>query len=328
MKSAAAVTFLTLLLFIHPAFAKEYCIYTNEQGVKRKVRSIRQVPPELRRFAHCLMEGPAITSGVVKMASPKEIDLEGGLSKQRINSSVGPINLRWSRSGERVLGRSPMRAMADAGRMVSKALKRDGFPSKFSRLNLEWEVVFMDENVPIDQVPMQLVTNFHPAWMTPPANIYVVVQRVAAGSSGNVEAKMAEVLAHEMGHVLEAHILGTAAFGGERWRAEGFATFFERLASEYSTVIPAGSVKREHQRLARESFRASPDRFSFTGSAQDYARASMYIQAVVNYRGVRGLMRVYDRLKAGERSIMAAIKAETGWSDKKIESKARAAAGL
>ncbi|MCI5065597.1 hypothetical protein MRY87_07730 [bacterium] len=318
-------------LWVGGVSADEVCVYRNELGDERTVRSLRQVPFSLRGRARCFRVGPPGGSEQgVALAAPEEISLGKRLRKQRISSSVGPINLRWPRSAEVVLGKNPLRAMADAARMVSKALKQEGFPAKLRQLDLEWEVVFMDEDVPLAEVPLQLVSNCHPAWMTPPANIYVVVQRVAAGCGGapapqpsEVDAKMAEVLAHEMGHVVEAQILGGKVFMSERWRAEGFATYFERLASEYSSVIPTGSVSAEHYRLARESFSVSPGSFVFRGTAADYARASLYLEAVARERGIKGLLRVYDRLRSGGGALLDAIERETGWSRKDIEERAR-----
>lgn len=329
--------FLILLVLVVPArsSAGELCVYVNEQGVRREVKSLRQVPPRLRSTAQCLTAQPTTVSGSngVSMASPKELTLEGSLRKTTINSALGPIHLRWPRTAEEKLGKDPMRATADAARMVSKALKQKSFPPEIRRLNLEWDVVFMDEKVPLGDVPMYLITNLHPAWMTPPANIYIVVERIASICGGDpavcskvADAKMAEVLAHEMGHAIEAQILGQVSFAGERWRAEGFATFFERIACDYSTVIPSGAVRREHQGLAQQSFQASPEQFTFDGSGQAYARASMYLEAVADERGIKGLMRVYDRLKGGEGSVLQAISDETGWSQKQLEGKARALA--
>lgn len=316
--------------------AEDFCLYTNEQGVKRQVRTIRQVPEPLRPFAQCFSSNPERMLGTQVLAKPGEIELDGSIRKERLNTQVGTIELRWPRSAESILGRTPKRAMLDAALMVSKTLQQEGFPSHLKRISLDWEVVFMDENVPLTQVPLQLVTNCHPAWMTPPSNIYVVAQRVVAGcgtgrqegASQDADAKMAAVLAHEMGHALEAHILGPNAFTGERWRAEGFATLFERIAADYSSVIPSGSVRREHQQLAQASFLASPDTFHFSGTGEDYARASMYLEAVVLSKGLRGLMSVYEKLQSGGSGVMSAISEETSWSEGEIEKKARSAAGM
>jgi hypothetical protein len=309
--------------------AEEMCIYINEQGIERKVHSLKQIPSHLRMRARCFTNEPR------ELAAPQEMNLSGAERKERILTSVGPVNLRWSRSVEKVLGRSPARAMADSGRMVSKTLKQGGFPSEVSTLSLEWDVVFLDENLPVEQVPQHLISNCHPAWMTPPANIYVVAQRVAAGCQGagsaqkrDIEGDMAAVLAHEMGHVLESSLLSSHSFRSERWRAEGFATFFERLAARYSSLIRADSLEKKHSMLAQRSFQVAPEKFFFRGRAEDYARASMYLQAVVNDRNIRGLIDVYQRMDAEQIGLRAAIEKETGWSLKLLEEKAQKAAGL
>ena len=54
----------------------------------------------------------------------------------------------------------------------------------------------------------------------------------------------------------------------------------------------------------------------------------MYIEAVVNDRGIKGLLKVYDRIIRGEGGVISSIEAETGWSRKQLEEKAREAAGL
>ncbi|MGA1191579.1 MAG: hypothetical protein ACO3XO_04790 [Bdellovibrionota bacterium] len=319
----------SLWIFVAHGLAEEMCIYINERGVERKVRSVKQIPLNLRTRARCFGSEPR------ELADPQEMNLSGAERKERMLTSVGPVNLRWSRSVEKVLGRSPARAMADAGRMVSKTLKQGGFPSEMSTLSLEWDVVFLDETLPVEQVPQHLISNCHPAWMTPPANIYVVAQRVVAGCQGSgsaqkrdVEGEMAAVLAHEMGHVLESSLLSSHSFRSERWRAEGFATFFERLAARYSSLIRADSLEKKHSMLAQRSFQEAPEKFLFRGRAEDYARASMYLQAVVNDRNIRGLIDVYQRMDAEQIGLHAAIEKETGWSLKLLEEKAQKAAGL
>jgi hypothetical protein len=80
--------------------------------------------------------------------------------------------------------------------------------------------------------------------------------------------------------------------------------------------------------LAQRSFQEAPEKFLFRGRAEDYARASMYLQAVVNDRNIRGLIDVYQRMDAEQIGLHAAIEKETGWSLKLLEEKAQKAAGL
>jgi len=326
------IVLLSFSLLLQGVHAEEWCIYENAQGVVRKVQSLRQIPQNLRGSARCSI---SLSANEEVLAKPQEIKISGSERKERMLTSLGPINLRWSRDIEKILGRSPFRAMADASRMVSKTLKQEGFPQEYRNVSVEWEVIFLDEELPEDQIPLHFISNCHPAWMTPPANIYVVAQRVVAGCLGSgripqedIEREMTTVLAHEMGHVLESTILSAKGFQRERWRAEGFATFFERLAARYSRFVSTDFIEQRHSALARKSFQAMPDNFIFRGRAEDYARASMYLQAIVNDRSIKGLMAVYRRIDSGKQGLREAIYKETGWSEKMLEEKARKAAGF
>lgn len=314
-----------LLLLSTPSFADEFrCVYKDELGVLRETDSPRKVPPRLRKQSRCFK-----LEKQQNLAAPDEVSLKGATGKERITSAVGPVELRWPRSVQSIIGKTPVRAMVDAGRMVGRALKRPGFPSKLSRLRLEWQVVFLDAELSTAEVPAYLVSNCHPAWMTPPSNIYVVVQRVAAGCGSNsrvsrseADAKMAEVLAHEMGHVIEFHLLGEQ-MRGDRARSEGFATWFESFASDFSSLIPKGAVRAEHFRWAESSYRRQPNRFTFRGTAEDYARASLTFHAVVEERGIRGLMEVYEAMQQKKIPLRKAIEEVTYWSEQELHERER-----
>ena len=90
-----------ILLVPSVATAEEFCVYVNEQGMRRKVRSLRQIPKNLRSRAQCVRSIPQGASSGVSMAQPSEIELGGNLRKERLTSSVGPINLRWPRTAAR-----------------------------------------------------------------------------------------------------------------------------------------------------------------------------------------------------------------------------------
>jgi hypothetical protein len=159
----------------------------------------------------------------------------------------------------------------------------------------------MDATVPSSQVPMNLISNCHPGWMTPPANIYVVAQRIAGGCFGQksshsvADNELSEVLVHEMGHAVEFYLLKGHG-GGDRQRAEGFATWFEEFAARSSSLLSAGEIKSKQLSMAKEAFRRSPETFNFSGDAFDYARASMYFHEIENHYGVDSLMSVYKNM--------------------------------
>jgi len=295
----------------------EMCMYTDSRGVIQQVQGKNSVPLDFKESARCF----PVQKGRY-LAPPDQVEISGSERRVEMSSSVGRITLRWPRASERLFGRTPERAMADAGRAVSRALRSSGFPTGLRGLDLDWNVVFMDAEVPGTQIPSYLVNNCHPAWMTPPANIYVVSQRVAAGCGGaspprpsEVDAKLAEVLIHEMGHAVEAKLLGARfTTARNRMRSEGFATWFESFASDFSSVIRKGTVREQHFRAAKQSISHSPDSFVFRGSGADYARASLYFHAIVDGASIYRLMSVYKRMEKDNLSFLDAVERELRWS--------------
>jgi len=234
---------LSVLFGLSNVFASpdQICVYVAKDGSMQQALNRNKIPYDLRKSARCY--DPGQTNN---MAAPQEIKLTGTTRAESMVSPVGKIDLRWPRSTEQLFGKTPQRAMSDAAAAVSRALKQAGFPSAIQNLHIDWNVVFMDENVPETQIPLYLISNCHPAWMTPVANLYVVGQRVAAGCGGGkspgsavADSQLAQVLIHEMGHGVEYQIL-KGAFGGDRMRAEGFACWFEQYASDFSSGFLSG----------------------------------------------------------------------------------------
>jgi hypothetical protein len=218
--------------------------------------------------------------------------------------------------------------MQDAAAAASRALRGSSFDPIVQSLRLEWQVVFMDENLPEAQIPTYLKENCHPAWMTPPSQIYVVADRVVAGCGGQrkssavADATLAQILIHEIGHAVEFQLLGKTAMI-DKMRAEGFASWFESYASDFSAVVASGSVKRNYFELAREARKINPTRFDFGGGPGDYARASLYFHAVSNRRGIRGIMELYRAMRTQQLSFLDAIKSTTSWNDARLEQELR-----
>ena len=314
-----------LLLSAASALAgpKEFCFYKDEHGAIKQTDSLMKVPLSMRKAARCFSPGDNH-----HLARPEEIELKGAVRREDMTSALGRIELRWPRLVEVLFGRTPQRAMADAAATVSRVLNKAGFPAELRNLDLHWQVVFMDEKLPEKQIPSYLVNSCHPAWMTPPSHIYVIAQRVAAGCSGQktsssfADAQLAQVLIHEIGHALEHRLLG-AADTPDRMRSEGFATWFEIFAAESSSVIPRGSVRKMYGALAQQALKESPQGFRFAGSAADYGRASLYFSAIVERRGVSGLMEVYKTMRAENLDFLSAIRKTTGWDEKKLAEEVR-----
>ncbi|MCC6953310.1 MAG: hypothetical protein IT290_04265 [Deltaproteobacteria bacterium] len=284
----------------------------------RQVNALADVPYELRKHAKCFR-----SSQDTYLAKPQDIELQGSIRREQISSPVGTIHMRWPRKVETQFGRTPLRAMTDVANTVSKALRRASFPSRLQSLNLEWQVIFLDAELPETQIPAYLIANCHPGWMTPPANIYIVAQRVTGGCSNTrvpervADKELAEVLVHEMGHAIEYHLLeGTN--GGDRMRAEGFATWFEGYASDFSSLLNSRNIIDEQKRRAKASIQQSQGYFAFKGSAEDYARAAMNFYAISSRRGVSSLIDVYERMVRDNVGFMVAVDKELDWDAERL----------
>lgn len=333
---------------------RQLCLYHTPDGALKQVNNIDSVPVEFQATAKCFTESrraknvkidsaqkevtqlesksaiqsarelqPAASSAY--LASPEEVKLKGTQRREDMSSAVGRIELRWPRKVETLFGRTPLRAMQDAASAVSRALKSSGFPAELQKLNLDWKVVFMDEELPDAQIPNYLISNCHPAWMTPPANLYIVAQRVVAGCNPDsqkvqtsvADSQLAHILIHEMGHAVEAQLL-QEKFSQDRMRAEGFASWFEQYGSDFSTVINKGSIKEMYLNYARDSLKRDPLNFSFQGSVNDYARASLYFHALSNKRGVKGIVDVYHRMRQDNLTFFDAIQKVFAWNQKEL----------
>ena len=304
-----------------PAYAQtnEQCIYQAANGMIKVVNSRSDVPQRFRSKMRCR---PARQE---RLAAPDEVTLSGNIRSETINTPLGVAELRWPRSVEGVFGRTPLRATVDSAKTVSRMIRSAAFSSEMQNVNLPWKIVFMDEKLSSKEIPTQLISNCHPGWMTPPANIYIVAQRVAAGCGGQrsvstsvADSQLAEVLVHEMAHAVEYHMLSKSP-RHNRMRAEGFATWFEQSSAQYSSFINGREMMQRNARAAAYAIQNSPQTFAFSGTAYDYARASMYFSAVEDKFGVRGVTRVYERMVSDKINLFAAIEKEFSWSRERLE---------
>lgn len=266
------------------ALADSFCVFL-ENGVIKQVKDIESVPEGLRDSARCFKATPKDN-----LAKPDEVDLDNKQRKASIVTALGKAEVRWPRSAESKFKKLPDRLFAAAAKVVARFLKTQPFPPSIRNLRKDWNVVILDEDLPPDQIPTYLQTNCHPGWMTPPGNIYIVAGRLrgCAPKSGLEEVaadtELTKVLVHELGHGVEAMILEDG-FAGDRTRAEGFATWFENSTLGLKLSLPANSFVRQNGS-------------NFHGGYEDYYSAALYIKALVDLKGVRGLLSVYEYIKA------------------------------
>lgn len=323
------------------AESPELCIYVARDGGVHQVNSASQVPTEYRAGARCFSAaiggdkradrrperrvGPTESRPLrdnETLVSPGEFELDGASRRVDMASPLGRFELRWSRSVETRFGRTPERALAEAARAVSRALRSGPFPSEVRTLDATWSVVFMDTVRADGQIPASLVGNCHPGWMTPPANIYIVADRVASGCSSGAPAgvsiadeTLATILIHEIGHAVE-FVLLAGRFGHDRARAEGFATWFTGYVAPYAPLLASRGIAESYRATARAA--GGGVGWAFRGTANDYARAAMIFEAIAARRGVRGIVAVYGVMVGESLELIPAIERAIGWNEAKL----------
>ncbi len=306
---------------------QELCVYKERDGSVRQTRSRDDVPRIYKGDAKCFEVAND------SLAKPEEMQLKGNIRTETISSNLGPVWMSWERESERQFGRTPLRAVTDAANTISKALKNNAFPIKIQTLSVPWKIVFLGGSLDASKIPAQLVQNCHPGWMTPPANIYIAADRVAGGcgpahsSASIADSTLTEVLLHEMGHVIEFYLLDRQ-FIGDRMRAEGFATWFETYAAEFSSIVNKRTIYNMHLATAKLSFRQNPKNFSFQGTAEDYARASLIFHAIVEERGMSGLVEVYKVMAKERLMLFPAVEKALGWNQEQLQTEVLKLVGL
>ena len=313
----AVLAILATLVSARPVAADSSCLYIDAHGVISQARSLTSVPSEYRGRAVCKDVSPD------EIANPKDLKLGGDARSATFGTELGPVTMRWSRSIERCFASAPSRAVGDAIKAVNRVLKGGRFTADIKRARREWSLAFTDKATAFAQFPVALTLGQHPGFMIPPSQIYIITDFITpdCGGSRVADELLAQVLLHEMGHVVEYLLLGESQTLYDRERSEGFASWFEQYAAEESSVIPSGAVKRYYDELARDALKsgASP----FQGTAADYARASLPFQAVVRKKGIATLMDVYKRIREEHLSWLEAIAAATGWNKATLEREIR-----
>lgn len=326
--------FLTLLVTVLPhdlVSAQEVCRFLDHKGQVKVVTSKLDIPARYKKTSQCINADDK--NATATLAAPHEVSLAGSVRREDMNTTLGPVALRWPRNIEGLFGRTPNRAVQEAASAISRTLRQSSFPSELLNADILWNIVFLDTREPTTQaqIPPYLVHNCHPGWMTPPANIYIVAQRVAgdcsvtksqskpSNISGVADAELAEVLVHEFAHAIEYQLLRGKRNTTDRLQAEGFATWLEHYAATQSPMLNATSMQQKRLSDARASYKSSPTFVFARGDASDYARASMYFSAIQNRFGVRGIVDVYDTMSSSGVSLFAAVEQRLGWRKEQFE---------
>lgn len=321
---------LVILLLAGAASAQDsyICIYKDLSGIPRQVSSPDEIPDKYKP-GDCRII-PANST----MDSPDQMELEGSVRRKNIPTSLGQMKSRWPRAVSKNFKRSPSTAIKDAARAVSNIVKKPGFPYWLQKRirELDWKIIFIDDASTV-RLPELLQNNCHPGWMTPPANIYIVSSRVVNGCgqfSRNrkvSQGELASLLIHEMAHVVEFQMVDPRT-NQDATRAEGFASWFETLASDKSSFVKRGTAKKRVKGLATQTLKTTEHELAFNKSAgkylssQQYARAASYFAAIENRHGIAGVFRVYEAMGKENLTFLDAIEYELGWNSEELREEA------
>jgi hypothetical protein len=292
--------------------AESQCLYLDARGVISQVKSLQQVPSEYRARAVCK------EIQVQDIAPPDEVKLGNDARTSTFTTELGPMHVRWPRSIERCFSVGPARAVGEAAAGVNRALKTGRFDASIQRARREWSLAFTDKATAVSQFPIALTLGGHPGFMIPPSQIYIIADFISPDCSGQKVADevLVQVLLHEMGHVVEYLLLGERQDRPDRQRSEGFAAWFEQYSAEYVPSIPQGQVERYYTGLARAALQH--EQHAFTGSAEDYAHSALQFRAIVERRGVSGLMKVYAEIRDNGLPFDEAVQRALGWNQKTL----------
>jgi hypothetical protein len=298
----------TYVALLGTAYAESSCVYLNNDGEMVRIRNSQAAPPEFRGRVICKDISPE------EIAAPEDLNVGKDTRVASFTTDVGPMKVRWSRSIERCFSSAPSRAAGEAAQALNRALKTGRFDAEVKYARREWSLAFIDKASAFSQFPIALSLGGHPGFMIPPSRIYIITDFVAPDCSlpPVADQVLTQVLLHEMGHVVEHLMLGEQNDRFDRQRAEGFASWFEQYSADFADDIPRDSVRRQYESFAR----ATPPLAgrSFTGSAGDYAVASLPFQAIVYRKGISGLMKVYQSMRDDHLPFYDAVERGVGWN--------------
>ena len=251
--------------------------------------------------------------------------------RELINTPLGDVAMRWPRSGVNTSSVRAADSVKAAWGAVAAALEQLGFPERLRSANYDWNLV-LQNGVPTGGKGRLLSSaHCHTAWMGPPADIVVNYDRLLnpCGAAGGERAPaqiLTGALIHEIAHAVEFQLLDKGFSRRQRWHSEWFASWFESVIVDgMSGASGHRSLNAELKERAKRMFKDSWSPYTFDGSPADYARSFTLISAIVELRGVQGLVAIYDRMARDNCVFADAVQAEFGWDQRTWWQEARQA---
>lgn len=282
--------------------------------------SQRVSPKHARSHAldHSIVSKQVELGGSEKKLSPDQVTLEGAQKNFTFTTPVGRLQIRWQVKSTPFFGREPYFIVKEAWIDAARSLARRSFPVAIRSAKFDWKLVFLDAQATARTYPWG-VGDCHPAWIRPPADIFVSAFYIGTGCGRGqlpeheARQRLVGTLYHEFGHAVEYQLMGLERGSRERYHSEGFAMWFEAEAlSDHGRSSEAAKLRAASKRHFREDW----DPTTFDGSFEDYVRAFAMIDAIVAERDLRRLIKIYERLaedSAGRMSFAQALAAEVGW---------------
>ena len=241
-------------------------------------------------------------SAVKQQAFRDWLSASGVLTAPReksISTVFGPAKLFWNSEVKDLPGGvegATMRGFALARSAAEKCALLD-----YITPTMPWQVAFVS-GVKGDRWNTILSSAAgHSAWAGPPANIMVDISRLR--SKERKSEILDAVLVHEIGHVLEFHLMGRGFAHRERWHGEGFATWFASLVG-----APA-----EKDFEAKRQFSNTWRPYRFGASKIDYLMSYSLLAVLANDE--KKLFAVYRRMDEENLGFARAVHQETGWDE-------------
>ncbi len=318
----------------------------NEEGTFVTSNSLKEIPEKYRNLATCTKARKKSKKSLYQQsnskqkpsnhshssskslrskkrpASPKEVGLSRVSREKNLRTTLGNLNLRWDAAAEKYFGAALERTVISAINASARVLAQGSFPSEVRNNEYNWQIVIMD-TVPVqNDISVNGANACHPGWMRFPSHIFIAGKRIATNcgreklSLTEATNRLSETMVHEIGHAIEYQFLGSNYRNGHRWHREGFATWFESLASNYLTG--RGNNKRVMRDRVKKSWDDSWSPQGFSGSWKEYARAYAIISTIADKRTISRLKDVYKLSSDKQIPVINAIKEELNWDRKNL----------
>jgi hypothetical protein len=318
--AAIALTFSLLPSASAQQHLSEQCIYRDHRGVITVTNRRESIPDNLRAQASCHSRTveTSRSSPTVALDNNKTQDLIKLSKRATFNSPLGVVELQWDEST--FFEQSAQSSVISAWRAATKTLSQKHFPLLTRFSNYNWKVFILSGKS--EQLHnLKALGGCHPGWMTPPATIFIASTSLATRcgthhfTPSQAQDELTRVLLHELGHAVEFQLLGRPGTN-DRFHSEGFAELFSTLALELYDPLKGKAIKLSLLREAQAIFRSSwSPKQDFKGSAEDYRRVFGMMSALIELKGLRRLIDIYEELKASRAPFLEVVRTHVGWSE-------------